>query len=108
MKFGPWVPLSEAAARLPPAAGVLQVRLREGLVRYPRGKSAMVVYAGAADVAGLAAELNERHPAAPWLCRTSVGPCPDPSAAAARLRAEFDERFGSCPKVPVSEDMIQR
>lgn len=105
MKFGPWYPLSEAADRLPAAPGVLQVRLREGLVRYPRGKSAMIHYAGAADVAALAAALAARFPDAPWLGRASVGPCPDPTAAAAGLLADFDERFGSCPKVPVSQDM---
>jgi len=108
MKFGPWYPLAEAADRLPAAPGVLQVRLREGLVRYPRGKSAMIHYAGAADVSGLAAVLAGRHPGAQWLCRASVGPCPDPTAAAAGLLADFDQRFGSCPNVPVSEDMIQR
>jgi hypothetical protein len=100
MRFGAWFPLPEAADHLPAAPGVLQVRLREGLVRYPRGKSAMIHYAGAADVRQLAADLSAAHPVAPWLCRASLGPCPDPAAAAARLRAEFAERFGSCPEVP--------
>jgi len=106
MKFGPWHPLAAAADHLPAVPGVLQVRLREGLVRYPRGKSAMIHYAGAADLAGLAAGLAARHPHAPWLCRASVGPCSEPMLAAARLLAEFEERFGACPKIPVPEDMV--
>lgn len=105
MKFGAWFPLSEAADRLPAAPGVLQCRLREGLVRYPRGKSAMVHYAGAADVRRLAASLSAAHPDARWLCRASLGPCPDPEAAAARMLADFAQRFGSCPEVPVQQDM---
>ncbi|MBZ5708325.1 hypothetical protein [Nannocystis pusilla] len=108
MKFGPWHPLSTAAAQLPAAPGVLQVRLREGLVRYPRGKSAMIHYAGAADLSRLAAALAASHPAAEWMCRASVGPCAEPMLAAARLLAEFDERFGSCPKIPGPEDMVKR
>ncbi|MDC0669599.1 hypothetical protein [Nannocystis radixulma] len=108
MRFGPWHPLSTAAELLPAAPGVLQVRLREGLVRYPRGKSAMIHYAGAADLSRLAASLAASHPAAPWLCRASVGPCAEPMLAAARLLAEFDERFGACPKIPGPEDMVER
>ncbi|MBK8264811.1 MAG: hypothetical protein IPK80_26165 [Nannocystis sp.] len=45
MNFGAWVRLDEA--EFPAAGGVLQARLEEGLVVYPRGKSAMVYYAGA-------------------------------------------------------------
>lgn len=105
MKFGAWHRLNDAPERLPPRAGVLQVRLERGLVRYPRGKSAMIRYAGAADVRRLAAELAAASPGAPWLCRVSEGDCPDPEAAAARLIAEFHERFGACPFIPGEEDM---
>lgn len=105
MKFGPWHPLEASAERLPARAGVLQVRLARGLVRYPRGKSAMIRYAGADDVRRLAAELAAAHPGAPWLCRASEGECADPAAAAARMIAEFDERFGACPFIPGASDM---
>lgn len=106
MKFGAWHRLEESAERLPARAGVLQVRLERGLVRYPRGKSAMIRYAGADDVRRLAAELAAAHPGAPWLCRASEGECADPAAAAARLVAEFDERFGSGPLIPGASDMV--
>lgn len=105
MRFGAWHLLDAAADWLPAAPGVLQVRLREGLVRYPRGKSAMIHYAGSADLRELTAALAASHPGAPWLCRASLGPCHDPAAAVARLLAEFDERFGACPKIPGPEDM---
>ena len=100
MKFGPWHPLPAAGDQLPPAPGVLQVRVREGLVRYPRGKSAMICYAAAADLQALAVTLARTHQGAPWLCRASLGPCADPEAAVARLLADFRGRFGECPKIP--------
>lgn len=105
MRFGPWHPLLAAADRLPPQGGVLQVRLERGLVSYPRGKSAMISYVGAGDVRQLAARLAGAHPGEPWLCRASLGACPDPLAAAARLLAEFEERFGSCPILNVEKGM---
>lgn len=105
MRFGPWYPLDAAESRLPAGPGVLQVRLERGLVAYPRGKSAMIRYAGAGDVRLLAAGLAAEHPGMPWLCRASAGACADPEAAAARLLAEFEERFGACPKIPGAEDM---
>lgn len=106
MRFGAWHPLEAAAERLPARAGVLQVRLVSGLVRYPRGKSAMVRYAGADDVRRLAAELAAAHPGAPWLCRASEGECADAAAAAARMIAEFEERFGAGPFIPGETDMV--
>lgn len=105
MRFGPWYRLDDAGGRLPAAPGVLQLRLERGLVRYPRGKSAMIRYVAAGDVRTLAARLALEHPGSPWLCRASEGACDDPDAAAARLLAEFAERFGSCPKVPGEDDM---
>ncbi|HEY8377015.1 MAG TPA: hypothetical protein VIK91_11025, partial [Nannocystis sp.] len=106
--FGAWVPLSVAAEQLPAGPGVLQVRLRQGLVHYPRGKSAMIHYTGGADVRRLAAELSRAHPDADWLCRTNIGPCADPIAAAERLRADFRDRFGAYPQIPESTDMSDR
>lgn len=108
MRFGPWHPLRGAAEHLPPQGGVLQVRLERELVSYPRGKSAMVLYAGADDVRQLAARLADAHAGKPWLCRASVGPCADPPGAAARLLAEFEERFGSCPTCNETKDMSIR
>lgn len=105
VKFGPWFRLAEASERVPAAPGVLQLRVERGLVRYPRGKSAMIRYVASADVRQVAEALARAHPGAPWLCRASVGACADPDAAAARLIAEFEERFGSCPFVPDEKDM---
>lgn len=105
MRFGHWHPLRDAPDRLPPQSGVLQVRLERGLVSYPRGKSAMISYAGADDVRQLAARLAGAHAGEPWLCRASLGACADPLGAAARLLAEFEERFGSCPMLNVAKNM---
>lgn len=106
VKFGPWFTLAEAPERLEARPGVLQVRVERGLVRYPNGKSAMIRYAASDDVRQLAAALAGAHAGAPWLCRASAGECADPAGAAARLIAEFEERFGSCPFIPGEEDMV--
>lgn len=105
VKFGPWIRLAEAPQRLAARPGVLQLRVERGLVRYPRGKSAMIRYVGGEDVRQLAAELAISHPGAPWLCRVSEGAGGDAAAAAARLIAEFEERFGACPFIPGESDM---
>jgi hypothetical protein len=47
VRFGPWIPIEEAAAQAPGAVGVVQARA-PGLLPLPRGKSAMVWYAASA------------------------------------------------------------
>ncbi len=104
MKFGPWYPLADVARRAPDAPGVFQVRVAEGLVDYPRGKSAMIHYAAADDVRAAAAAFAARHPEAPWWCRHTIEPeslAPaDAAALAARLLRDFTARFGVAPSIP--------
>lgn len=101
--FCRWYPLAAAADHAPPREGVLQLRLAEGLVDYPRGKSAMVHYAHAADVRAAAAALAEQHAARALWCRhlehagdASV----DLRAIHAKLHADFVRRFGAAPALP--------
>lgn len=104
MKFGSWYPLADAVAHAPPAPGVLQVRVAEGLIDYPRGKSAMIHYEAALDVRAAAATLAGAHPGAPWWCRHTIEPASlapaDAHALAARLLRDFTVRFGSPPVLP--------
>lgn len=100
MRFGPWHRLHEAAAAAPQAAGVLQVRLETGLVVYPRGKSAMILYAAADDLRAACSRLAAEHPHAAWLCRFDRGSAGEPRAAAEALIADFVDRFGQAPAPP--------
>ena len=102
VRFGAWHPLAGAAEAAPARPGVLQARADDLLV-FPRGKSAMVLYASsaadeplAAFVAGpgaplvtLAASLGAR-----WVRYAEAA---DPAAARDRLLRQFLERFGSLP-----------
>lgn len=102
MEFGRWYPLSAAADHAPAAPGVLQVRVRIGLLDYPRGKSAMVHYAVDDDVRAAAMALAAANPDADWLCRHLLKPC-DRAAAVmlgARLVRDFTARFGAAPAPP--------
>lgn len=104
MKFGSWYPLAEAALCAPAAPGVFQVRVAEGLVEYPRGKSAMIHYEAALDVRAAAANFAAAHPGAPWWCRHTIEPASlapaDADALAAKLLRDFAVRFGTPPAIP--------
>lgn len=104
MRFGSWYPLAEAARNAPEAPGVFQVRVAEGLVDYPRGKSAMIHYAAALDVRAAAADFAAHHPDAPWWCRHTIEPealaADEAEALAARLLRDFTARFGCAPGIP--------
>ena len=107
MGFGRWYPLVEAAAHAPVGPGVYQVRLAQGLVAYPTGRSAMIHYAAAADLRRAVAELARIHAGRAWLCRFA-----EPAPAAARdsttaadvmlseLLTAFRRRFGAPPGFP--------
>ena len=99
MRFGPWYPLAEAAAHAPPEPGVLQLRLADGLVEYPRGKSAMVWYEHAPNVRDAAAALAARFAGQPLLCRhlIEIDDAVDLAAFHAKLREDFIRRFGEPP-----------
>lgn len=104
VKFGRWYPLADAARLAPRSPGVFQIRVADGLVDYPRGKSAMVHYQAAEDVGAAAAAFAAAHPAAAWWCRHTIEPealAPaDAVALAARLTREFAVRFGREPSPP--------
>jgi hypothetical protein len=100
VRFCPWYPLAEAAAHAPAAEGVLQLRLAEGLIDYPSGKSAMVHYEHAPDVRAAATQLAQRYRDRALLCRhleIAPGEAVDLAAFHAKVRDEFVRRFGSPP-----------
>lgn len=103
MRFCPWYPLAEAGDHAPAAEGVLQVRLADGLLDYPSGKSAMVHYAYATNVRESALALAAAHAGgAGFVCR-HVEEAPagvDLAAFHAKVREEFVRRFGREPAFP--------
>lgn len=105
MAFGRWHRLDEAAAHAPDGPGVFQVRLAQGLIDYPTGRSAMIHYGSAADVRAAVAALAREHAGREWLCRFA-DPATTPQAAAApgtmvaELLAQFRRRFGAPPGFP--------
>lgn len=104
MEFGRWIPLAKAARALPSGPGVFQVRVVSGLIRYPRGKSAMVHYGGGMDVGADAEAFIDAHRGQPLLIRfahnMTVAEREDPVAATAALVARFQARFGTPPTIP--------
>ena len=96
MQFGRWYPLAEAGDHTPEGEGVLQLRVSEGLVEYPRGKSAMVLYAHSPALRETARGLARTHADRDLLCRhlIEVDPAIDLAAFCAKLRTEFERRFG--------------
>ena len=78
----------------------MQLRLSTGLVDYPRGRSAMVHYAAAADLRAAAVALARAHPDDDWLCRHTDGPVAAPAELAAELLRVFTARFGRPPSLP--------
>ena len=103
MRFCPWYPLNEAAAHAPAAEGVLQLRLAEGLLEYPTGKSAMVHYEHTTDVRSSATQLAAAHPQPTLWCRhleIEGEERVDLAAFHAKVREEFVRRFGAPPRFP--------
>ena len=104
MKFGRWYPLTEAAAHAPAGPGVFQIRVAEGLLDYPRGKSAMLHYQAADDVRAAALAFAARHGDRGWLCRHTIElsetEAAGAAALAARLLRDFEARFGTAPTLP--------
>ena len=108
MRFCPWYPLLEADGHAPASAGVFQVRVAEGLLDYPTGKSAMIHYEAAGDVRAAIAMFRVAigGRAADWLCRHTVEMAPEEATGPAaiafcrRLVGEFTSRFGTPPRLP--------
>jgi hypothetical protein len=102
VRFCPWYPLAEASAHAPAEEGVLQLRIAEGLLDYPSGKSAMVHYEHAMDVRAAATALAAEHADRGLLCRhleIEPGAAVDLGAFHAKVRDEFVRRFGSPPSL---------
>lgn len=103
MRFCPWYPLASAGEHAPDAEGVLQLRVAEGLLEYPTGKSAMVHYEHAANVRARATVLATEHVGEALLCRhleIEGAERVDLAAFHAKVREEFVRRFGSAPAFP--------
>jgi hypothetical protein len=105
MSFGRWYPLDQAAAHAPAGPGVYQVRLAQGLLSYPTGRSAMIQYGAATDVRAAVAELARAHAGREWLCRFADeagarAAAKTPDAMLAELVSAFRRRFGAPPGFP--------
>lgn len=102
MEFGRWYALAEAGSLAPAGPGVFQLRVRTGLVDYPRGRSAMVHYGAADDVRAAVRALADERGAVDWLCRHLQEPvsADEAHALAERLTAAFAARFGRPPTPP--------
>jgi hypothetical protein len=102
VRFCPWYPLAEAAEHVPAAEGVLQLRLAEGLLDYPRGKSAMVHYEHAHDLRAAAIACARRFAGHALLCRhleIEGQERVDLAGFHAKVREEFVRRFGAAPSL---------
>jgi hypothetical protein len=99
VRFGPWYPLVDAGDHTPAADNVVQVRVAEGLVDYPRGKSAMVWYAHALDARAVALAFAHTRSGENLVCRhlIEIDESVDLGAFCAKLRDEFTRRFGTRP-----------
>ncbi|CAN5457395.1 hypothetical protein BH11MYX1_BH11MYX1_40150 [soil metagenome] len=100
MRFCPWYPLSEAATRVPAGESVLQLRVAEGLIDYPRGKSAMVHYAHTLDAVTVAVALAWTYRDLDLWCRhleLEGDRDVDLSAFHGKLLHESVRRFGRAP-----------
>lgn len=101
MRFCPWYPLADAATHAPSSRGVVQIRVADGLLDYPTGKSAMLHYELTEDVRAAAL----RYPAAPGLlCRHTIemtdADADGLGAFHDRLLRDFRARFGALPARP--------
>jgi hypothetical protein len=101
MRFGPWYPLADARDLAPAGEGMLQLRLAAGLLDYPRGKSAMVHYQFAPDVAAAAEAWAAAHGSEGIVCRHLIetDPATDVAAFCAKLSDDFVRRFGALPSL---------
>ena len=105
MRFCPWYPLGDADRHAPATGGVFQLRIPDGLIDYPSGKSAMIHYQAADDLRAAIAGFRTAHPAgAGWLCRHTIemtaAEAAESPAFVARLVREFTTRFGVAPRLP--------
>jgi hypothetical protein len=79
---------------------MFQVRVKEGLVGYPTGKSAMIHYGRGEDLRAAAVAFKTEHPESTWLCRHAVDE--NYERRFQRVLEAFVSRFGGAPQVPAS------
>jgi len=125
LTFGRWFPFAGALMHMPDEPGVFQLRREQGLVDFPRGKSAMLRYGAAesslrrsfsellaepgpaaktetkteaneANEASETSETSEGAEAEAWLVRWATSPIPREHYG--RLLRGFTERFGAPPR----------
>jgi hypothetical protein len=85
---------------VPAGESVLQLRVAEGLIDYPSGKSAMVHYAHTVDAVAVAAALASTYRDRDLWCRhleLEGDRDVDLAAFHAKLLQEFVRRFGRAP-----------
>ena len=105
-RFCPWYPLVDAASHAPPCAGVFQIKIPQGLITYPRGKSAMIHYGLAGDlqrhIPAWAAErrAGQDTDAGSWMCRHLAGDAAAMESEYHALVSRFATRFGTPPAIP--------
>lgn len=99
--FSHWLPLTSATPEeVPDAPGMIQVKLADGLVGYPSGRSAMVLYRAGPSCRDVASALCGELP---WSTRglsLRYRLTDAPEALLARLHGRFVERFGASPSLP--------
>jgi hypothetical protein len=105
MRFCPWYPLTDADRHAPASGGVFRIRIPDGLVDYPTGKSAMIHYEASGDLRAAIAAFRSAHPiGAGWLCRHTIEMTGSDLAESvelhARLLRDFTSRFGTAPTIP--------
>ena len=102
MHFGEWLPIDSAVAQAPEGPGVLQTRA-DDLLAYPRGRSAMVLYAHCPSdgslrgfISGIGATDLRRatEAGAKWIRYAETS---EPETDFERLLDHFVERFGAPP-----------
>lgn len=100
-RFTDWLPLPEGEREAPQEEGVFQVRVAEGLLRYPNGRSAMVFYGRAGDLRGGVRLFRERLlPGLEWAepeLRVRWFAEPDAAQRMEQLLRRFEQRFGGLP-----------
>jgi hypothetical protein len=63
MRYSDWIPLDKIVENTPAKPGLFQVRVREGLLTYPQGRSAMFYYGYARNLrSGLTKFRNDVLP----------------------------------------------
>jgi len=100
LAFGRWTPLLEAKTGAPTSPGVFQVKIVDGLLDYPSGKSAMIHYDVGSNLREAIAAFADGHPPNDWVVRHVELAFDDATFLAKRLVDAFETRFGEKPRIP--------